>query len=116
MRKKSKEAQRPGDYPYRLYNATYQGKWTKNGITGSYGTFSIKNYTDQTIFIEALSIESSGKYLYGGYLRQFGDDRVSFSVSPNSTKEKVYIRANPKGRLIVDSNVGVRRESGWKGK
>ena len=116
IRAKSIEAQKPGDYPYRLYNVTYIGKWRKDGITASHGTFSIRNYTDKTISISALSSKTSGEYLDQEYRGLRGDDVVGFTVPPNSAIEKVYIRANPDGRLIVDSDMGVRRESGWKGK
>ena len=125
MRAKSIEAQKSGDYPYRLYNVTYIGNWRKDGITTSHGTFCIRNYSDREISITAMSEKTSSKYLgssnmkygaFSGVPVTYENDFVSFTVAPNSSKEKVYIRANPEGKLIVDSNLGVRRESGWKGK
>ena len=113
MRNKSKAANVPDEYPYRLFNVTYIGRWRQHGITTTYGVFSIRNYTGSSITIYAESLGTSGK---DGMGNDFGHSNASttFTVPANSTKEAIYIRANPVERLIVRSSVGVERIAEWK--
>ena len=109
--KKVKEANLPSDYPFRIFNAQYIGKWRQNDVSDNYAIFSVRNYTDKQLEGTATSVKSRI------FVRGLGwtEDTLRIIIPPNSTKERLFIRANENGGLRIQSNLGIK-EIMWEKK